>query len=212
MYTEAALVKAVPEVVRNRPAPQSTLFKGGTPLQQIATWFGPPTDPPGEVEEMEVEDANPPRNTRERTLIIKMESYLQKSEELQVGISELEYFLLGPGDEDISVASLKENARDEAGSKVVLLDTRRAKEVADTARFGEAAWKQKPGSKSLEEEVNRRQDAMTQMEKDRRGLLETSGREPQVKARLAGFTKARRPEHHRAERRSSRGSRITTED
>ena len=56
------------------------------------------TDPPFEVEEMEVEDASPPRNARERTFIIKMEGYLQKWEELQVGISELEHFLLGPGD------------------------------------------------------------------------------------------------------------------
>ena len=45
----------------------------GTPLQQAATWPGPPKDPPVEVDEMEVEDANPSWNARERTLIKKME-------------------------------------------------------------------------------------------------------------------------------------------
>ena len=41
---------------------------------------------------MEGEDADPPWNTRERALVKKMESYLQKSEELEVGIRELEFF------------------------------------------------------------------------------------------------------------------------
>ena len=71
---EAPPAKAVPEAVRNRPTPQSALFEAvprwvrsrappppeGTPLQHTATWPGPPTDPPAEVEEMEVKDANPP--------------------------------------------------------------------------------------------------------------------------------------------------------
>ena len=50
-------IKAVPEAARNRPTPQSALFKAvpegvrnralppseGTPLQQTATWLGPPS-------------------------------------------------------------------------------------------------------------------------------------------------------------------------
>ena len=81
---------------------------------------------------MEVKDANPPWNARARTLIVNMESDLQKSQEFQVGISELEYFFLGPGDEDISATSLAENASHEEGYiRFVLLDTRRGKDVAD---------------------------------------------------------------------------------
>ena len=65
-------LKAVPEWVTNK-APGFT--PKGTPLQHTATWPGPQTDPPVEVDEMEVEDANPLRNTRARTLIEKMEGY-----------------------------------------------------------------------------------------------------------------------------------------
>ena len=54
-------------------------------------------------------DPNPPRNARERTLIKAMESYSQTSEKIQVGISELEYFLLSPG---VSIFSFAENAWD----------------------------------------------------------------------------------------------------
>ena len=71
-----------------------------------------------------------------------------------MGINELENFLLGPGDDVASVTSLAENTWDEGGySRFVLLDTRLGKEVADAARFCEAGWKKKSGSKDLEEEV-----------------------------------------------------------
>ena len=49
-------------------------------MHQTATLSGPPQDLPAEVEEMEVEDANPPWNARERTLIAKMKRYLENSE------------------------------------------------------------------------------------------------------------------------------------
>ena len=126
---------------------------------------------------MEVEEANPPWNARERTLIIKMQSYVQKSEEdLQIKSTELEFWL-GPGDGEISIVSLTENARGEGGySRVVVLDTRRDKEVADAARFCEEARKAKPRLEHLEEKVNRLQDTITQMEKERSGLLETIAR------------------------------------
>ena len=42
---------------------------------------------------VEVEHANPPWIARERTLIAKMESNLENSRKIQVGISELEHFL-----------------------------------------------------------------------------------------------------------------------
>ena len=170
MNIEGPPVKAVPEAVRNRPTTQSALFKAvpewvrsrappppeGTPLQQTATWPSPPTDLPGEQEETEVEDANNPRNARERALIEKMESYLLESEELQVGIRELEFFFLGPGDEDISTTSVADNARDEGGySRFVLFDTRRGQEVADAARFAEQAKKERTQRGRLEEELHR---------------------------------------------------------
>ena len=82
MNVEGPPFKTMPESVRNRPTPQRSPFKAGpeclrnrrppppegTPLQQTAArWPGPPKGPPVEVEEMEVEDANPPRNARERS-------------------------------------------------------------------------------------------------------------------------------------------------
>ena len=42
-----------------------------------------------------------------------MACYLKKSEKLQVGICELEHFLLSPGDEALSILSFAENACDE---------------------------------------------------------------------------------------------------
>ena len=86
------LVKAVPECMRSKapPPPEKTL------MQQTATWPDPPKDQPAEVEEMEVEDANPPWNARERAFIAKMERYFENSERIQ-GISEMEHFLLSPG-------------------------------------------------------------------------------------------------------------------
>ena len=80
------------------------------------------------------------------------------------------YLLLSPRDEEISVTSLAENDR-----SFVLLDTRRCKEVADAALFFEATQK-KPRSEDIEEEVNRRQGAIMQKEKERSGLLETMER------------------------------------
>ena len=132
-HTRRTRVKAVPEWVTSRapPAPDRT------PLQQTVTWPGPPTDPPAEMEEMEVEDTNPPRNARERTLIVKWRVTCQKvknsrwdSANWDISCSVL--------DEDHSATSLAENARDEGGySRFVLLDTRRGKEVADAACFCE---------------------------------------------------------------------------
>ena len=89
---------------------------------------------------MEVENVNPPCAARERLLIAQMEKYLEKSEQIQVEIRELEHFLLGPEEADISITSFAENGRNGGGySKFVLLDTRygegagRGVEVADAA-------------------------------------------------------------------------------
>ena len=61
-----------------------------------------------------------------------MEGYLQKSEKLQVVISELDTFLIGL----VGIVSLAENARDGGGySRFVVLDARRGNEVADSARL-----------------------------------------------------------------------------
>ena len=90
---------------------------------------------------------------------------------------ELEYYLLDPG-ENISGTSFAENSLDEGGyRRFVLLDTHRGKDVADAARFFEAAKKVKPRSKDREEEVNWRQDAIMQL-KRKDGLLEVKERTP----------------------------------
>ena len=73
MNKEGPPVKAVPEVVRHRPTPQSSPVKTapackqgraptppeGTPLQQTPTWLGSPRDQPAEVNETEVEKREP---------------------------------------------------------------------------------------------------------------------------------------------------------
>ena len=87
------------------PAPE------GAPLQQTATWPGPPKDPPAEVEEMEVADVDPPWNARERTVIVQMERFLENSVKIQVGITELEHLLLDPEEEACSMFP-SEYARD----------------------------------------------------------------------------------------------------
>ena len=71
MNIEGPPAEGVPEAVRNMPTLQSSPFKAvpecmssrappppeGTSVRQTATWFGPPADPPAEVNEMEVVDA-----------------------------------------------------------------------------------------------------------------------------------------------------------
>ena len=172
MNVEGTLVKAVPEA-RNRPTPQSSPFKAvpewgwiralprpeGTPLQQTATWHGPPTDPPAEVKEVEVEDRNPPRNARERTLLVEMESYLQNVKNSR--------WVSASWRIPCSVLKIR---------IFELLDTRRGTEVVDAAHLCKGPKNEKLGSNDLEEEANRRQDATTQMEKERSGLLETMER------------------------------------
>ena len=93
---------------------------------------------------MELEDFSPPWTARERVVLDKMEKHLEKGESIEV--SELEHFLLGPEETDVSITSFAENARDEGGcSTFVLLDTPRGRgagrgvEVADAAGFAKAA-------------------------------------------------------------------------
>ena len=61
---------------------------------------------------MEVENYSPLWTARERVVLDKMEKYLQRIEHIQVEVSELERFLLDPGDADISIMSFAENAFD----------------------------------------------------------------------------------------------------
>ena len=136
MNIEEPPVKAVPEAVRNRPMPQSTPVTavserarsrappppGGTPPQRTATWPSPQTGPPADGGGRR----EPPWNASGRTLIINMESYLQKSEELQVGISELKYLQLGLGRRRDQNRFPSPRTRDEGGyCKFVLFDARR---------------------------------------------------------------------------------------
>ena len=84
MNIEAPPVKAVSKTgprckvrvskqCQNGQGAKRRIHPEGTPLQQAATWPGKPKDPPVEVDEMEVEDANPSWSARERTLVEKME-------------------------------------------------------------------------------------------------------------------------------------------
>ena len=91
---------------------RAPLRPAGTPLQKRRTWLGPPSDPPSEVDVMEVEDqqrrqdgfdANPSGNARARALTKAMKSYLEKGEQIRMGTNELEYFLLNPGEKAISL-------------------------------------------------------------------------------------------------------------
>ena len=63
-----------------------------------------------------VEDTNPPWTARERAVITQMRC-VEKSEQIQVDISEMEHLLLGAEDADIGTTSLAENARDEGRSQ-----------------------------------------------------------------------------------------------
>ena len=82
MNIEGPPVKAVLESIRRRPTPQSSLYKAvpecmrskapaGTPLQPWPTWLCLPAVPPAEVNaevnEMEVEDKNPPLDCARRS-------------------------------------------------------------------------------------------------------------------------------------------------
>ena len=63
---------------------------------------------------MEVEDHSP-CTVRERVVLDKVGKYLDTTGSIQVEVSELEHFLLGPEDADISIRLLAENARAEGG-------------------------------------------------------------------------------------------------
>ena len=52
---------------------------------------------------MEVEDDNPPWTVRERVVLDKMERCLEKTKSIKVEVSELEHFLLGQEDADITM-------------------------------------------------------------------------------------------------------------
>ena len=51
-------------------------------------------DPRAEVNEMEVEDVSPLWVARDRAVTVQMERYLEKSEQIQVDISEVGAFLV----------------------------------------------------------------------------------------------------------------------
>ena len=152
MHVEVPPVKALPEAVRNKPTRQSAPLKavpehvrnlappapGGPPPQARETWPGPPSAPPPELDDKGSQrwqigvDVNHPWrwSARDRTLINTLESYLKKSAQIQVGISELEDFLLSPGDDAISIMSCAKNACDGGCKKLAVLETKRGVEVA----------------------------------------------------------------------------------
>ena len=85
--------KAVPEGMRSRapPPPEATL------LQQTATWPGPPTDPPAEVKEMEVEGAKPSMDCTRTSGHRPNGEVLGEVSKIQVEVSQLEFFLAWSG-------------------------------------------------------------------------------------------------------------------
>ena len=96
------------------------------------------------TEEGDLADVNPllQWNARERVLIESMENNLGRSETFQVGITELEHFLLSPGDDAISIFSFAENACDEGGrNKFAVLETKRGvKGMSLEDRHRECRW------------------------------------------------------------------------
>ena len=137
-----------------------------TRIDVFATWRGPPTDPPVEVEEMDVEDANPPRNARERKLVGKVKSYLESGENIQCEFGVLGHFFLDPEDGAIVVSSLAEYARDdERYSRFTVIETCRGIEVVDAARAAEDAQKNRKRCSEL-------QKVIEYIEKERSRLLQ----------------------------------------
>ena len=63
---------------------------------------------------MEV-DVNPLWTARKRVITDKMEHCLGKSERIQLEVTELKHYLLGPEDADICIKTFAESARDERG-------------------------------------------------------------------------------------------------
>ena len=75
---------------------------------------------------------------------------LNRRETFHVGITELEHFLIIPGDEAISIFSFAEDACDEDGrKKFAVVETMRGVEVAQTGRFFEALHKNRTGSRRV---------------------------------------------------------------
>ena len=88
---------------------------------------------------MEVGDANPSWDARERHIIMEMESRLQLSERTWVGLNELERVLLSSADK-MCIATISELAQDECGhQRFVASEKLWGKAVADAARFAEQA-------------------------------------------------------------------------
>ena len=114
-------VKAVPECLRNRAPPPPK----GTPLQQTATCHVPPSDPPPESAEAQLQrwhidaDVNLPGYwcARERVPIQSLEDYVKRSEKFNVAITELQQFLLSLGDNASCILTFAENVCDEHGRK-----------------------------------------------------------------------------------------------
>ena len=65
---------------------------------------------------VEVADANPPWDARQRERIMKMEGHLQQGERIWVGIEEVEQALLGSG-EKVCIATVAELVLDDGGYK-----------------------------------------------------------------------------------------------
>ena len=88
-----------------------------------------------------------------------MKQYLWKSESIQVELTELEYYMLGPEDANICIESFAEGARDEFGCrKFVLLEDEgegRGADVADAVRFVTGAdhvWTARDGAELRQQE------------------------------------------------------------
>ena len=145
MSMEVPPTKAVPEVVRIRPTPQSapcTAVPEGVrnrapppPEGTVArtanvtlSTVGPTArDGSGRPATSAGRSLCEPASERTRTNAHQGNgSYLRKSVKIQVGISELEYLLRSPGKEAISMTAFAESARDEFGyGSFAVIDTSR---------------------------------------------------------------------------------------
>ena len=69
----------------------------------------------------EVIDANLRWTARERLFVDKMEQDLEKSESIQVEVTDLQHYFLGPEDAGICVEAFAESVRDEGEGEVEAL-------------------------------------------------------------------------------------------
>ena len=107
---------------------------------------------------------------------------LGKSEKIQVGMEGREDSFSSSEDAKISIVSI---AQDEGGySRLVVIDTRRATEVADAARFAEQARKERSPRGRRKEAVDRTAEPRTSQVSVNKAIDDTHKKTLELEVRL----------------------------